>query len=80
MDWKKLHKDGKLTCEEGEEYLFAAPMTYQYSNGTTRTMWTFHVDAIVWDSETRPSWRDGDHGLEFEDFTHFCKFTPPEVG
>jgi hypothetical protein len=76
VTWRKLVAEpgGVIECDEGQEYLFAV-----YVDTFAWEGWMYFSDAINWDSETPPEWRDGGHGWELEDALWFTELPqPPE--
>jgi|KBSMisStandDraft_5_1062788.scaffolds.fasta_scaffold1232139_2 hypothetical protein len=71
MNWKpyELGPDGEVPVTEGTLYLFALELE---PGG-----WTYFVDSMVWDSETDPTWRDGDHGWDLDVPEFYCELEPP---
>jgi len=70
-EWKPFFFGESTPIREGQTYLFTGP---DMEGG-----WFQFSDAIVWDEETPAQWRDGSHGLSFEDVSHYRNPpAPPE--
>lgn len=71
MNWMPWTTEGSgcFPGREGQSYLFAVPLNM---GG-----WDYFYDAVVYDAETPPYWRDDVHGYDLSDPTHFCELDPP---
>ena len=69
MNWRKFEHN-PVNVEEGQQYLFALRL----SNGA----WEYFVDALVWDSETEPHWREACSGWDEDAPEYFCELESPQ--
>lgn len=75
--WKPmLGPDGLTQCEEGRTYVFAVAQSNREGE------WGYFVDALTWDAESEPQWRDGCHGWGEQDGALFldAPFSAPSGG
>ncbi len=61
-----LDAHGQLNVPEGEFCIFHAKPKDNDAEG-------YFCDSLVWDAETSPQWRDGEHGWDIDDV---CEFHP----